>query len=430
MLRRDPAADSQANAREQSGMREVFAFPQFRWLTASNVAFFLAMGSQGVVRPYLAYTFTKDTFLLGVVTFAVALPMLLLGPFGGVAADRVDRRRIILGAQAVALLGEVVTLTLLWTDRLQFWHLVGTASVMGCVFPFLMPARQSVVANLVGRRLLGSAIASTTTLINATRVIGPALPGFFISAFGVKWAYLLGVALYVIAFACGLRLDSAPPPETASRASVLTRVMEGVRYVRADRAVLVLLVFGLVPMFLAMPFQTLLVVFAEDIWHEGPRGLSQLSVSMGLGGIVGSMVVARWTHASGRARNMLLSMLAFGVLLVAFSYSPLYFAALPLIFLANAFASWFGTLNNTAIQLLIPDDMRGRVSSFLMMSFSLPMLGSLVIGAAAKGLGAPLAVSVFAALAMIASVAFYYGSEALRGLDARMERDVVRASSR
>jgi predicted MFS family arabinose efflux permease len=179
-------------------------------------------------------------------------------------------------------------------------------------------------------------------------------------------------------------------------------------------------------MFLAMPFQTLLVVFAEDIWHEGARGLSQLSVAMGLGGIVGSMVVARWTHASGRARKMLLSMLAFGVLLIGFSFTPLYLAAIPLIFLANAFASWFGTLNNTAIQLLIPDDMRGRVSSFLMMSFSLPMVGSLAIGAAAKSLGAPLAVSVFAALAMLASVAFYLGSDALRGLDARMERDVVR----
>ncbi len=409
-----------------SEAREIFAIPQFRWLTASNAAFFLAMGSQGVVRPYLAYHFTKDTFLLGVVTFAVALPMLLLGPFGGYAADRFDRRLIILTAQAVALLGELVTFGLLWTDRLQFWHLVATASVMGCVFPFLMPARQSVVANLVGRRLLGRSIAITTTLINLTRVVGPALPGFLIEQLGVKWAYLLGVLLYVVAFACGLRLDAAPPPAQAQRAGVVERVMEGVRYVRGDRVIFMLLIFGLVPMFLVMPFQTLLVVFAEDIWHEGPRGLSQLSVAMGLGGIVGSIVVARWTHTSGRARWMLASMLAFGALLIGFSYSPWFLAAIPLIFLANAFASWFGTLNNTAIQLLIPDAMRGRVSSFLMMSFSLPMVGSLVIGGAAKALGAPLAVSMFAALAMVAAVAFYYGSEALRGLDARMERDAAR----
>jgi MFS family permease len=413
--------DQPAVSAEPRSARALFGIEQFRWLTVSNLAFFLAMGSQSVVRPYLAYHFTKDKFLLGLVSFAVALPMLLLSPFGGVAADRFDRRRLILGAQAVALAGEVVTFTLLFTGRLRFWHLLATAAVMGCVFPFLMPARQAVVANLVGRRDLGRAIAITTTLINVTRVVGPALPGVLIEGLGVEWAYLLGVALYALAFGFGLRLAPVPPGAGGRQLRVLERVLEGVRYVRRDRVILVLLAFGLVPMFLAMPFQTLLVVFAEEIWQEGPRGLSQLSVAMGLGGILGSMVVARWTHTSQRARSMLISMLLFGALLIAFSYSPWFLAALPLIFLANAFASWFGTLNNTAIQLLIPDDMRGRVSSFLMMSFSLPMLGSLVIGGAAELFGAALAVSAFAGLAMAASVAFYVWSPALRGLDARMD---------
>lgn len=418
--------DRPTAALDPNSARALFSIRQFRWLTVSNLAFFLAMGSQGVVRPYLAYHFTKDKFLLGLVAFAVALPMLLLGPFGGVAADRFDRRRLILGAQAVALTGELVTFALLWTGRLRFWHLLGTAAVMGCVFPFLMPARQAVVANLIGRRQLGRALAITTTGINLTRVVGPALPGFLIKAFDVRWAYLFGVLLYVVAFTCGLMLDPAPPASGSARTRVLDRVMEGVRYVRRDRVILVLLVFGLVPMFLALPFQTLLVVFAEEVWMQGSRGLSQLSVAMGLGGIVGSMVVARRTDATHRARTMLASMLLFGSLLIGFSYSPWYLAAIPLIFLANTFASWFGTLNNTAIQLLIPDEMRGRVSSFLMMSFSLPMLGSLVIGGAAEAWGAPLAVSAFAGLAMAASVAFYLSSASLRGLDARMERDALR----
>jgi MFS family permease len=412
-----------APAEEAPEGRTLLGTRQFRWLTVSNLAFFLAMGSQQVVRPYLVYQFTGDKFLLGVVSFAVAMPMLLLSPFGGVAADRYDRRRVILAAQAVALAGETVTCALLWADRLRFWHLVATAAVMGCVFPFLMPSRQAVVANLVGRGLLARAIAFTSTGINVTRVVGPALPGFLIAQFGVRWAYLLGVVLYAIAFLCGLRLAPAPPAAHASRGSAHQRVMEGVRYVRADRVVFVLLAFGLVPMFLAMPFQTLLVAFAEEVWHAGSAGFSQLSVAMGLGGIAGSMVVSRRSEAGHRARTMLVTMLLFGGLLVAFSYSPWFAPALVLIFLANTFASWFGTLNNTAIQLVIPDEMRGRVSSFLMMSFSLPMLGSLVIGAAAEALGAPFAVSIFAALAGLASIAFYVGSDSLRGLDARMERE-------
>jgi len=416
----------EAVSTESGGLRALLAMPQFRWLTTSNLAFFLAMGSQTIVRPSLAFAITQDEFKLGMVGFAMAVPMLLCGPFGGVAADRFDRRRLILTAQLVALAGEAGTLTLLWTGHLQFWHLMATAVVMGAVFPFLMPARQAVVANLVGRAQLGVAIGFTTTAINVTRVVGPALPGFIEQHLDVRWAYTFSVALYAVAFLCALRLNPAPPALSSARLPVFDRVMQGVHYVRTDRAILVLLAFGLVPMFLAMPFQNLLVVFAKKVWHVGTPGLSQLSVSMGLGGILGSMLVARSPYMSRRALRMLLAMLGFGALLIAFCGSPSFALAVPILFAANACASWFQTTNNTAIQLLIPDEMRGRVSSFLMMSFSLPMLGSSVIGFAAKHWGAPLAVSVFAALAMAASGAFYYGSDALRGLDARMERDVER----
>lgn len=411
---------------EPGGVRALLAMSQFRWLTVSNLAFFLAMGSQTIVRPSLAYAITQDEFLLGLVGFAMAVPMLLCGPFGGVAADRFDRRRLILSAQLVALAGESATLALLWTGQLKFWHLMATAVVMGAVFPFLMPARQAVVANLVGRAQLGVAIGFTTTAINVTRVVGPALPGFIEQHLDVRWAYTFSVLLYAVAFLCALRLAPAPPAPAPLRVSVLERVLHGVRYVRRDRAVLVLLAFGLVPMFLAMPFQNLLVVFAEKVWNVGTPGLSQLSVSMGLGGIAGSVLVARSPYTHQRALRMLLAMGGFGGLLIAFCLSPWFALAIPLLFVANTCASWFQTTNNTAIQLLIPDDMRGRVSSFLMMSFSLPMLGSSVIGLAAKLWGAPLAVSLFAALAVVASLAFYFGSEALRGLDARMERDLGR----
>ncbi len=112
---RDPAADA-----APEGVRALIAMPQFRWLTVSNVAFFLAMGSQMIVRPSLAYGITQDEFLLGLVGFAMAVPMLLCGPFGGVAADRFDRRRLILAAQFVALAGEAITLALLWTGQLRF----------------------------------------------------------------------------------------------------------------------------------------------------------------------------------------------------------------------------------------------------------------------------------------------------------------------
>src|SRR5688572_8401306 len=130
-------------------VRDLFGVGAYRWLFISNMAFFLAMQSQALVRGFLAFRLTHSEFALGGVSFAVAVPMLLVSPLGGVLADRVDRRRLIMIAQAIVLVSESVVLALYVTDRLQFWHLVAAGIVVGCVFPLMMPARQAIVANLV-----------------------------------------------------------------------------------------------------------------------------------------------------------------------------------------------------------------------------------------------------------------------------------------
>ena len=163
-----------------SGWRSTFeslAAPQFRRIFMSNLAFFLAMGGQGIVRPWLAFQLTDSALALGLVSAAVALPMLFLAPFGGVLADRMERRRLIMTAQALAISSEVIILILLLTDRLEFWHLVMTAAMMGCAFPVIMPARQAIVVNIVGKRGLGAAVALNMAGVNVTRVLGPAIVG-------------------------------------------------------------------------------------------------------------------------------------------------------------------------------------------------------------------------------------------------------------
>jgi len=376
------------------------------------MSFFLAMGGQGIVRPWLAFQLTDSALALGVVSAAVALPMLFLAPFGGVLADRVERRRLIMSAQVLAVTSEVITLALLLTDRLQFWHLVMTAGMMGCAFPLIMPARQAIVVNIVGKRGLGAAVALNMAGVNVTRVLGPAIAGFLIPLIEVRGVYAM------------TRVQRVPPPADAKSKSIKKDLVEGFRYVWSDRLILILLAYGLVPMFLAMPFQALLVIFAEDVWHTGASGLGILNASAGIGAVVGSFYVASRGGDIGRLRLMMISVLSFGILLAAFAGSPWFLPALGLIFVANIFGSIFGTLNNTAIQLLIPDSVRGRVSSFLMMSFSLPLLGTLPVAAAAEKIGAPLAVGLASMLAVAAALAFYFGSPKLRGLDTRVEHAV------
>jgi MFS family permease len=392
---------------------------QYRWLFASNMAFFLAMQGQMLVRSMITFDLTRSPLDLGFVNFAVAIPMMVLSPFGGVIADRIERRRLILLGQGALILSELCIVVLLVTGRLEFWHMVATATVIGCIFPFTMPARTAVVVNIIGKRGLQNAMALSMGGMNATRILGPTLSGFMVPVLGLAGAFSIGVALYVVALLCLLGVDRCRPSEGARDLSVLHDLRVGFRYVGSNRLVLVLLVFGILPMFLAMPFQTLLVVFTEEVWDVGSRGLAALYAVSGLGGLLGSVYVAQRSEMRGRLGMMLGSLVAFASFLLAFAMSPWFLLGLPLVLLANVFSSVFGTLNNTGIQVLIPDRVRGRVSSFLMMSFGITPLGTLPMAAVAERFGAPVAVAGASALVIVVGLIFVASSASLRSVDTR-----------
>ncbi len=381
------------------------------------MAFFFAMGSQGIVRAWLAFNLTRSELALGTVMVAMAVPMFFIAPVGGVISDRMDRRKLIILGQALVLASELTITLLLILDKLLFWHLLCGSVIMGCIFPFIMPARTAIVVNIVGRFGLGKAMGINMAGMNATRILGPAAAGFLIETIGVTNTYIFGALLYGIGIFCMFRLGDFPPPAKPQGATMAGSILEGIVYVRQHQLVLVLLLFGLIPMFLAMPFQNLLVVFAEKIWGVGSRGLGILSSVGGIGGVIGSIWVASMGNNGKRLGWMMSSIAAFGCFLLAFSFSPYFLLSLPFILLANIFASVFGTLNNTAIQLVIPDHVRGRISSFLMMSFSLPLLGTLPVAALAEAYGAPLAVGSASVLAMSVAFLFYFFSTSLRQLN-------------
>ena len=390
---------------------------QFRWMYASNMAFFFAMNGQFVVRSYLAFKLTDSAFALGIVNLAVALPMLVISPFGGVIADRVEKKRLIMISQALLLLNEVVVLMLLVTNQLEFWHLLVVMFLMGCLFPFVMPARQSIVANIVGRQGLPNAMALGMGGMNAARVVGPVTAGLVIAAFGLRWMYVVAVALYLIALLAISRVDRAYPVEGQEKKSVMGDLMDGLRYVRDDPPVRILLLLSLVPIMLAMPFQALLVVFAEDVWDVGTTGLGVLQAAAGVGGIFGSIYVAWKGHTPRKLRLMMSSLLAFAGTLILFALSPWFLLALPVVLISDVFASIFNTVNNTAIQVLIPDAVRGRVMSLMMMTFGLTPLGTVPISAAAQVWGAPIAVAGASALTIVIALLIYSLSGALRNID-------------
>ncbi len=390
---------------------------QFKWLLSSNFAFFFAMQAQNLLRAWLAFKLTNSELALGFVMFAIAVPMFFLAPVGGMMADRKDRRNLIITGQITVFSVDLLILILLQTGYLEFWHLLCSAGILGCSFPFIMPARNAIVVNVVGKDNLEKATAINMGGINVSRVVGPAAAGFLIDFFGAANAYGLGVMLYGIGILFMLRVDNSRPEPESLSLSARESIMEGFAYIRSNRLVFVLLLFGLVPLFLAMPFQNLLVVFAEKVWHVGARGFGLLGAAFGVGGIVGAIWVAVNKDIHHHLKKMMTSVMLFGLVLFFFAISPYFLLGLFLAFLANVFMSVFNTMNNTSIQLLIPDRVRGRITSFLMMSFSLPLLGTLPISALAEAFGAPVAVGAASALVLIFALLFYGLSSNLRNMD-------------
>lgn len=402
---------------------------QFRWLFWGNFAFFFAMQSVGMVlRASLTFALTDgDPAKIGIVTFVVAIPMVVLAPLGGVLADRMDRRRLIASCQAILLVTEGATCLLFVLGMLQFWHLIALGLVIGTLFTVMMPARQAIVINVVGRAQIGNAMALNMTGINVARVVGPAAAGVGLASFGLVPAYIVAMVLYAVALFSMTRLDPAPPHGTG-RPPIFRSIADGFRYLGDQRIVLLLIVFGVLPMLLMMPFQPLLVVFANSVWHTGSTGLGLLQAAAGIGGMGGAFLVAVRGDADRRLTMMLLSVLGFAGALAVFAFSPWFWVAWAMLLTANVFASIFGVLNNTAIQQLVPDEVRGRISSFLTMSFSLPMLGALPVSFLARSYGAPIAVGAAALTAIALSIVFYVSSPSLRGLDdavrGALERDL------
>lgn len=393
-------------------------YDQFRWLYISNMAFMFAMMAMFLVRSVLAYDLTNNNaFALGIVNLVVGLPMVVVSPLGGAIADRIDRRRLVLLVQTAVLVDEALVFFLLMTDQLTFPYLLVLTCFLGVLFPFMMPARQAIVANVVGRGGLGNAMALQMGGMNVTRITGPVAAGALIPLVGMSSTYGVALVLYGVGLAAMLRVRPSFPDDMEDRGSVFGDIVDGFRYVWEHPPVRVLLAFGLVPTLLAMPFQVLLVVFAIDVWHEGEFGLGLLNAAAGVGGLLGAIWVAWGGESHKRLRLMMASIYAFGATLVLFCYSPIIWIALPLILLADVFVTIFMVLNNTAIQILIPDYVRGRVMSLLMMSFGLTPFAALPISWLAEEFEAPIVLALSTGLMMILAVLFFLFSPALRRID-------------
>ncbi|MDG2176374.1 MAG: MFS transporter [Gammaproteobacteria bacterium] len=388
----------------------------FRWLVSSLGTFFLAMQGQLVVRSLLTYELTESPFALAMVNLVVATPMSIGLLFSGAIIDRVERRNLTIISQAIVLVNELVVFVLLVSGKLEYWHLLATAFVLGVNFPFLMPTRTAMIYSLVGRDKLGNAMALQATSLNIARIVGPAGMGLLIPLVSMAGAYLLSILLYGFSIYAMFMLPKSYP-ENKTKKGFMEDVTYSFKYVANNRAIFLCLIFGLLPMLLALPILSLLVVFTESIWNVSETALGIMMASVGVGGIIGSLLVARLGDTMKRARVMMYAAMIFAIILAGFSMSPYYLLALPLLLSANIFANMSQTLNQTLVQLLADNEVRGRMTSLMMLSVGLTPLGVLPVAYFAEIYGIDITMFIACILLVLAVLAFIMLSPTMRHLD-------------
>ena len=381
-----------------------------------NMAFFMAMQMQFILRGYLAYDLTDSASALGIIAISISVPMLFAAPVGGVIADRVNKRTLLIVTQLAAASASLMVSILILAGWLEFWHLVVISVGTGTVFSFNMPARQALVPQLVPQHKLMNAISLQMGGMNLTRIVAPALGGLLIAPFGAGWVYMITTVLFVVAAASELHLPKHGMKPDGKPKRFKEDFGGGFQYIAQHRTIALLILTGmLIPLF-GFPVQQILPVFADDVFDQGAFGLGVLAAMSGVGGLTGAIISANMDGKPQKGHLMLAGGLFMGAFLLAFAVAPFFELALLFLALGNVGQMVFNTTNNTAIQANLPPEVRGRVMSVTMMSFGLMPLGVLPLTAAVDEIGAQAAVAISSCLLIVVMITLFTLNSTLRGL--------------
>jgi MFS family permease len=351
---------------------------------------------------WLVLELTDSAFWLGVVNAGTSLPILVFSLYAGVLADRMDKRTILLGAQAVAFAQALTLAILTHLGVINIGMIFSLALVLGVSNAFEIPTRQSFFVELVGERDLMNAIALNSSAFNATRMIGPAIAGGLIGTLGIA-ACFYGNAISYLAVVIGLLMIRRPAPEPVPQTlSTLENIREGFTWIRQHRVARSVVIYVSTASALVFPFTMLLPVFARDLLEVGPQGLGWLYSATGAGALAAGLALASMAGRFPRGRLLVVSSTAFAIFVGAFALSPKFLLSLPLLFAAGFFMILSTATANSLIQSVVPNGLRGRVMSvYVVMFLGVTPLGSLQAGALAGLVGARLALAAGAALMLI-----------------------------
>jgi MFS family permease len=384
-----------------------FRHRNFRLFLFGQIVSLVGTWMQNVAQSWLVYRLSHSALLLGTAWFCSQIPVFALGSIGGVMSDRHSRHRIVVATQTLSMLQAFALGILTLSGHVQVWHILALALTLGTINAFDMPARQALIVQLANKEDLLNAISLNSAIFNAARIVGPAIAGVLVAALGEGVCFILNGAsfLAVIAALLAMRVPAQAQPNADSSWVHLT---EGFRYTWRDVRVRSILMVLAATTFAGMPAMVLMPFFADDIFHRGSQGLGFLMGTMGVGAVIGTLVLARRAEISGLHKVIVYSAIATGTSFILFSASPWFYLSLAIMPVIGFGVMRQNAAANTSIQMLIPDEYRGRVMSiYAMTPPGLGPFGSLAAGAIAHAVGARWTVFAGGVLAVVAAWVFH-----------------------
>jgi len=369
---------------------KAFSYRDFRLMWAGAFTSSVGTWMQEVAQNWLILTMTGSTFLLGLDAFLGDAPFLVFSLFGGVLADRLDRRRILLGSQLVQMSSAIVLAALILTGAVQVWIILMLSFVVGLAQSFGGPAYQALVPTLVDREDLPNAVALNSIQFNLARVVGPVLAGIAFYKLGAAACFGLNALSFLAPIAALLVLTRGGITAPHAPERVLESLKAGLRAVRDDRSIRGLVVLSFVGSFCAMPLVTFLPVFAKNVFHRDAKGYSVLLAAFGIGAIAGAVGVAALGQVRRKGILAVSMQMAFGALMAGFALSRTPLLSYVLLALAGAALMVVFAMFMTLVQANVDDRLRGRIVSVYSLAFRGAMpLGNLAAGFVASLTSAP-----------------------------------------
>lgn len=404
-------------ARKRVPMLEALVYRDFRLFWFGSLASVMGFQMLILTQSWMIYDLTGSKVQLGLVGLASAVPSIGLTLFGGVVADKVDQRRLIIVTQLLAVVIVVALGVLTLMDRIAPWHLMVSAFIMGGVGAFDMPSRMAIFPYLIERRSMMNAVALNSVIWQGTRVIGPAAAGMIIALVGPAYTYLTAAAGFLI-FVLFLALVRVPRVARASSGNMLKDMRQGLAFVRDNHIFGFLLGMTFFNSFFGMSYIQLMPVFQKDILLVDERGLGLLLAAGGAGALLGTLAVASVGKRLPPGWLIIGGGFLFGATILAFASSRWFLPSLGLVFLGGLMSSVYMIAVQSTLQMLVPDQFRGRVMGFWGMTYTLMPLGGFQASIVASFLGAPFAIAVGASLVMAFAVLGAARNAQVRGLSA------------